>query len=260
MKKIQNINMNVKKSIQFIVFLNLIVFSYLNSVWAEEIDENLATSLKIEASHNLNRIKSYAIEADNNKIFENEREKGLGEFFEDQEKWDLIRERGLQEYLKQKQIKKPMEGTPEHQQYLKESAEAERQYEKGRKTYVATRNKIQKEQTKTIAQLEDEELQLKINRPRYDLLKRSRNKWVSTTSSKPGSGSASSSSGYQGGSNQSNFPPPAQDYPATPGGEDGFNNELPPAPVYDNVPYDPSFSGDMSLPPPPPPPPPDYDF
>lgn len=258
MKEPRSIHFTILFCTVFNIVFCVGTFAFLSSAQAADVDESLAESLKIEANHNLNRIKSYKGEAENNKVFENEREKGLGEFFEDQEKWDLIRERGLRDYLKQKRVQKSYEGSPEHQQYLKETAEALNQYEKGRSIYVTTRNKIRSQQTQEIAQLEKEEFQLKLNRPRYDLQKRNRNKWVTASGSKMGGGSSSSSGGYQNSNIQNNYPPPTQDYSNAPSNE-GFDT-MPPPPVYDNVPYDPSFGGDMSIPPPPPPPPPDYDF
>lgn len=234
---------------------------YGSGVYALDYDDELVDTLKIEANHNIQRLKSFRKDDANNRIFENEREKGLGEFFEDQEKWDLIRERGLLEYRKQKHSGTQSSG--DYKQDLKEKAELRNKYEQSRQTHVKTRDKIRGLQPQTIAELEAEELQLYLKRPRYQVRNRRKNKWVaSTTTAKPGSGSAAP--GFQ-----SNLPPvvnefpPAPDFPPAPAPYEGFE-EIPPPPIYDSnlnnsVPYDPAFGGEMAIPPPPPPPP-DYDF
>lgn len=242
------------------LFFILISLSFAQ---ASDYDENLASALKIEANHNMSRLRSYKKEVADNKIFENEREKGLGEFLEEQEKWDLIRERSLQDYRKQKYNMSTIpsrEGSVEYRQYLKDKMELERKYKQSQKAHVKTRDKILTKQTKTIAQMEVEEFQLNIRNPRYDLAKRSQNKWISTGGFKSASGI-----GGSGGSFQNNTQPevdlsPVPDFPPAPAPYEGFE-DVPP-PIYDgntSVPYDPSFGGDLSIPPPPPPPP-EYDF
>lgn len=234
-------------------------------IYASDYDKALVDTLKIEANHNIERLKSYKKEKLNNRIFENEREKGLGEFLEEQEKWDLIRERGRQEYRKQKLSETQEINRKEYERDLKEKLEERQQYEYSRRVYVKTRDKVRSQQNQTVSQLESEELEFYMNRPRYEFNKRHKNKWIAAGGSKPSTGSGSS--GYQGGitspavsdypQNQTEFPPaPAPAY-------EGFE-EVPPPPLYDsnmnsNIPYDPSFGGDVSIPPPPPPPL-DYDF
>lgn len=258
----------------------LILFFTAFSVYAEDAVSEASTdadsevieaefdvvtdTLKIEANHNVERLKSFPKEAANNRIFENEREKGLGEFLEEQEKWDLIRERGLREYKKQKSPVALDERSEAYKKDLAEKAAVQKNYEKSRDALVRTRNKIRAQQPQFLAHLEAEELQIFIDRPRYDVRKKRKNKWISSVG-KPGS------SGGQGFQNTAapppinDFvpPPPPPDFPAAPAPYEGFE-ELPPPPVYDSnmntgVPYDPSFGGEMAIPPPPPPPP-DYNF
>lgn len=244
-------------SVIFFIFSFAVIFIY-----ASEYDGALVDALKIEANHNIERLKSYKKEKINDEVFENEREKGLGEFFEEQEKWDLIRERGKQEYLKHKLGEMRGNGREEYMQDLKEK-EAERlQYEKNRSVYVKTRDKVRSQQIKTISQLESEEMELYLNRPRYEFNKRRKNKWVAVSGSKPNAGSSSSGSqGVISSPPTGDYPPTNQtEFPAAPAPYEGFEELSPPPPLYDSsVPYDPSFGGDMSIPPPPPPPP-DYDF
>jgi hypothetical protein len=245
----------------------VITFLFLNCVHAEEsdeFDEALVDTLKIEANHNQNRLKSFKSEISNNKIFENEREKALGEFLEDQEKWDLLRERGLRDYRQQKkEYSSPTEKSPEYTEYLKQAASIIKAYEKSRESHVKTRNLILNSKTNDILKLESEELGLYSLRPRYELRKRGLNKWI-TAGGKTNTGSNLNSEVFAQPPPPINndFQPPP-DFPAAPAPYEGFE-DLPPPPSFDSnlnnsVPYDPSFGGDMSIPPPPPPPP-DYDF
>ncbi|MEK6628446.1 MAG: hypothetical protein AABY53_07455 [Bdellovibrionota bacterium] len=227
---------------------------------ASDIDESLVDSLKIEASHNVNRLKSYRQEANNNKIFEYEREKGLGDFLEDQERWDLVREHGLRMYRKQKKIGSPVEGSPDHKEYLKEKRLTNGKYEQSLKVHVNTRDKVRRQQTRDLSRLETEELQLNITRPRYEPTRRYKNKWVGI-SSRPGGGISSSGSNFQNNFPQvDNYVEPSPGFTTAPAPYEGFD-EVPPPPIYDGssgIPYDPAFGDNISIPPPPPPP--DYDF
>ncbi|MEQ1723902.1 MAG: hypothetical protein ABL930_12060, partial [Pseudobdellovibrio sp.] len=177
----------------------VITFLFINCAHAEEVDEfddALVDTLKIEANHNLNRLKSFKSEISNNKVFENEREKALGEFLEDQEKWDLLRERGLRDNRKQKkEYSSPTENSPEYTEYLKLVAAINKAYEKGRETHVKTRDQILNYKTNDIVKLESEELALYSLRPRYEIRKRARNKWI-TAGGKSSGGNSGGSVGY----------------------------------------------------------------
>lgn len=225
---------------------------------AQELDQDLANSLKIEANHNLQRLKSFRTETKNNEIFDEEREKGLAEFLEDQEKWDLLRDRGLQEYRKQKRADgSPREGGTEYLEYLEEKESQEARYERSRQIHVLTRKRVEGTIDATVPLLEAEELGVLSARPRYDLRKRSRNKWANS--------SGKSSGGYIGGSSPapSFDPPPANDFvpapefpPAPPPFEAGDGVDFNPAPTFDpntGMPLDQGQQPEISIPPPPPP-------
>ncbi len=228
------------------------------AVHAEELDQDLANSLKIEANHNVKRLKSFRTEINNNKVFDEQREVGLAEFLEDQEKWDLLRDRGLQDYRKQKRsVGSPEEGGPEYLEYLEEKESQEARYERSRQIHVRTRETVLSSQDSSISSLEAEELGLYSERPRYDLRKRSRNKWANAT----GSGK---SGGYSGGSSpsfdQSNIPPandfvPAPEFPPAPPAFDaGDGMDFTPAPTFDpntGMPLDNSQQPEINIPPPP---------
>lgn len=243
----------------FILFLATLAYS------ADEYDEDVIDKLKIEANHDVERLKSFRSEVENDRIFANEREKGLGEHLEDQEKWDLIRERGLREYAKQKRPVSGMdEASDEYKIDQKEKQKAAARYETSRETHVRTRNKIHSQIPKSLSALEEEELQIFVKRPRFDIRKKRINKWAAGSGK---SGPPVSTPGFQNMAPPpaiNDFvPPPPPDFPAAPAPYEGFE-ELPPPPMYDSnmntgVPYDPSFGGEMAIPPPPPPPP-DYNF
>ena len=233
------------------------------------VDEELAESLKIEAAHNLIRLKSFKEEAKGNKIFDEERERALSEFLEEQEKWDLYRERGLREYRTEKRKdSSPREGSVEYNAYLEEKESVEARYERNRKLHVDTKNKFSpKSSSETVLRLEAEELGLYSERPRYDLRRRALNKWVNSGLKTGGSG------GFSGG-NSANFQPPPPidfapppEFPAAPAPYEGFDESaqapLPP-PVFDSnsggmTDGFMSPNGELNIPPPPPPPP-DFDF
>jgi hypothetical protein len=246
------------------LFLPILLVSI--ALHAEEYDEDLAESLKIEANHNNERLRSFKAEELNNKIFDEEREKGLAEFLEDQEKWDLIRERGLQEYRQQKNNNStPKEGGPEYQEYLEEKESQDARYERSRQIHVRTREMVKRNVDPNLAKIENEELGLNNERPRYDLRKRSRNKWVNGGSRGSGGFSGSGSSGSSAYDN--NIPPsnefvPAPEFPPAPPAFDA-GDDFTPAPAFDPTTGMPLDGG--AVPPPeinipPPPPPTDFDF
>lgn len=233
-------------------------------VYAQQLDAELLNSLKIEANHNLNRLKSLKDENKNNRVYEEEREKSLGTYLEEQENWELTREKGLAEYRKQKKTLSPSDEGPEYRDYQVEKKKQREQAEKNREVQVRTRNQILNQNAATITRLEDEELGLLELRPRYDLRKRGHNKWAKGSPSF--GGKASSGTGSFGG-DDGNFPPPPPplDYVPAPPPVDTYEDipPPPPPPSYDYgaagaVPYDAGY-GDIP-PPPPPPPPVDYDF
>lgn len=239
------------------------------SVIAQETaqtDDVLLKSLKIDAAQNLNRLKAFKEEGNINKIFDEEREKALGEFLEDQEKWDLQRERGLRDYKQEKKLRTPGVKSAEYLEYLDEKESQEAIYERNRKIQVNVRDQVQRQiKSDKIGNLELEELGLANSRPRYSLRDRANNKWVNA-SSRGGFG-GSSGSAISGGGYVPPAPPPASDFapatdfPAPPPAFETFDEVQPavPPPVFDSSQGITPFDGqDMNIPPPPPPP--DFDF
>ena len=243
----------------------VLIFLSLVQVGAQEIDDQFAESLKIEANHNLNRLKSFSEEVSNNKIYDRERERGLAEYLEEQERWDLLRDRGLQEYRIQKKLLSPKEGSADHLEYLEEKESDLARYERSRKIHVRTRQQVGQKVDQTITFLESQELGLNNSRPRFDLRKRSQNKWTGTNS--PFRGSSPSTSFVP--SSPANDFMPVNDFPAAPAPFEPVPDEsqFTPPPVYDsnNGGMPTTFEGEVSPDgdiniPPPPPPPPDFDF
>lgn len=254
------------------ICLSLILSFSVSSLASGGVDDDLVQSLKIEATHNLVRLKSFRQEEKNNRIFDDEREKALSEFLEEQEKWDLLRDRGLREYRSEKRKdSSPRVGGPEHNTYLEEKESEDARYERSRRLHVETKKQFgPKNEAESISRLESEELGLYSERPRYDLRRRAANKWVNS-GLKTGGGSGGFSSGNSA-TFQPPLPPPADfvpspEFPAAPAPYEGFDESaqapLPP-PVFDsnNGGMTDGFmnpSGELNIPPPPPPPP-DFDF
>lgn len=228
------------------------------------VDEVLLKALNSEANHESQRRGEFRPDRDKKKVFDNEREKGLALFLEQQEKWDLIREKGLADHRKQKKIESPVEGGPEFLADQKVKKAQEQALDKARILTLQTRERIRVKTEKSNNVDEMEELGIALNRPRFDLRKRGKNKWVKGNG-KPAAGS----SGFGGSSAPppvfDDFPP-QPDYMPAPQPMDGFEEIPPPPPMnYDGMsnasPYGGSIdSGFGDIPPPPPPPPMDYDF
>lgn len=239
-------------------FCLVLFFSSVSAFAEDEVeDQALADTLKIEANHNLNRIKSYKSEVESTRIFQDEREKALAEFLEEQERWDLIRERGLREYRLYKKNLTPVYGDEDYLADQKQKKILQDNYEVSRRKHVQTRDRIRKQNELAILQLEIEELGIYTLRPRY-LTKNRRASKIGRGSSKSSGGSGGYSTGYNPPV-QNDIPPPPE-FPPAPAPYDNFDDFPPPPPVYDGgVPFDQNFGGDMAIPPPPPPPP-DFDF
>ena len=236
------------------VFLLLILNESV--LLAESADPELLLSLKSDANHQINRLKHLGEEKKKNKVYDDEREKGLAASLEEQERWDVLREKGLADYKKQKKSVTLEEGGPEFLQDQKVKKKQAEQQESNRQTYVNTRNQVLSKNENLIHQLEAVELNPLNLRPRFDLRKRGHNKWTKSTGASPS---------VRPDSGGSYSPPPAMDYSPPP--LDNYEEIPPPPPPpasfdgsYAPGNYDPGFGGDMMSPPPPPPPPPDYDF
>ncbi len=244
------------------LFSFLILSLLTLGVVAAEVDTQLLESLNSEAGHDKARRKLFPEDQNAKKLYDNQREKELALFLEQQEKWEQSRERGLNEYRHEKKDKSPTDDGPEFKEDLKARQLENRQKEKARILVAQTREKIISQMTPAELELEYQELNLMQNRPRYDVRKRGKNKWVA--GNKPGKPvPATGGGGFA--------PPPAafDDFPPTPDfapvpGFDNFEEIPPPPPPPINFDGSMGFGGVDSgfgeIPPPPPPPPMDEDF
>lgn len=223
-------------------------------------DTALAEKLKEELNFNLQRRKGFSKHIEDQKIYHREREKGFALFLEENEKFEIERERGLALHKKTKT--KPMdESSPEYFADLKDKKNRDRWLEEARSLHVKTRDQIVSQYNQnTQTHSEAEELDLLNSRPRYDLRKRYKNKWIKGSSTGLGSHGAGS---FNGGAPSPegpsmDFPAPVEYAPPyAPPPMDNFEEIPPPPPMipYDqNQGYESGF-GEAPMPPPPPPPP-----
>lgn len=224
-------------------------------------DQLLADRLKEELQHEANRRKAFIQFQDEKKKTEKEQNKGLALWLEEQEQWDLSREKSVFEYKKTKRVT-PQEFSKEYYDDLAQKERDQRVIEEGRKQHIQIKKNIIAQYQPTDVVSEEDELAIYNQRPRYDLRKRGRNKWTKSGAGIGGAAGGSSSGGYnsggfQGGGDSFDFPPPPPtDFNNIP--QDNFDDFPPPPPPADfgNAPgmYDSGF-GDAPIPPPPPPPP-----
>ncbi len=245
----------MKIQLQLCTLFCLLLVAVSSAVRAAGVDQQLMQSLTSDAGHDQSRISQFKKDRDAKKIYDNEREKELALFLEQQEKWELVRERGLTEYRNRKQDKSPSDDGPEYKEDLKLKVAEEKKREAARITVVQTRERVNAKALPGSSQLELEELNLEQNRPRFDRRKRGKNKWVKGTP-------AGNSTGGSGGGFA---PPPAafDDFPSQPDfmptpAVDGFEEIPPPPPPPVNFDGSPGYgsgidSGFGDLPPPPPP-------
>lgn len=257
-----------------LLLLSCIVFSAKCFAY----DQDLADRLKEDLQHEANRRKAFKEFEDEKKKAEKEQNKGLSLWLEEQEQWDVNREKAVFEYKKTRKPARPtvidaqgtaQEVSPEYYDDVQEKQRAERVVEDGRKQHIAIKKNIIAQFAPQNVTSEEEELGIYNNRPRYDLRKRGRNKWTKGGSSFGGGSSSGSSGGYNpSGGFQNDFndfpPPPPADFNTIP--QDSFDDFPPPPPPptdFGNAPgtFDSGF-GDAPIPPPPPPPPPEggWDF
>lgn len=239
-----------------VILKNVFLILYLIAVVApqtmsEEIDSVTARKLKDELEFNRNRRSAFKSHDLINKSRDREREKGLAEFLENEEKFTIEREKGLYEYKKSKP-KQMDDDSVEARKDLMVKQEENALKEKNRRIHIQTRDKLISQYTHGNSILsEEEELGLIMQRPRYDLRRRKNNKWLNSSTKNQG---ASSSSNFSNNSASNQLPPP--DYSAPP--VDNFEDLPPPPPAvpFEEGGYSPFDSGFGEAPVPPPPPPP----
>lgn len=246
----------------FVLALGAANSLHAQSKTTEGEDRELAEKLRTDLQFDTNRRNAFFQHQDENKIYDQEREKGLSLFLEEEERWNRLREKDSREQAKMRP--KPMdEFGPEYQADLKLKEAFEKKREVDRRSHVRTKRNLILEFEDKIPQSEEKELGIANARPRYDLRKRARNKWVNSGKKLQGGSSGSSSS--------SPFDAPSMPSPndfVAPPVDTNFEDIPPPPPP---IPYD-NFdqgnaggfdSGFGDVPPPPPPPPPNdpsWDF
>lgn len=228
-----------------------------------EVDRALAEKLRSDLQYDVNRRKAFSQHTGENKIYDQEREKGLALFLEEEERWNRLRDKESRGHAKTRPAPQD-EFSPEYKADLKEKEAAEKQRELDRGRHVRTKSNLFIEFEDKIPQSEEKELGIAQERPRYELRKRAKNKWVNSGKTLQGGGGGSSgSSPFDSPSISS---PSPGDFVAPPMDTNFEDIPPPPPPIpYDN--FDQSGAGGFDsgfgdVPPPPPPPPndPSWDF
>lgn len=187
-----------------------LTFLSLQSSFA--LDQELAQTLKKSMEQNIQRLNNFKKNQEDRKIFDRERDKGLSLHLEEQERWDIQRERGIAEQRRLRAQSKSFDDFgPEYKQDLIEKQKNEKEMNVARERYVETKSIVEKELSRSLKVSEETELDLYSLRPRFDRRKRQTNKWTAFGKS-TGGGSSSSSSGSSGAAQ---VPPPSFDYPPT---------------------------------------------
>lgn len=246
-------------------FTVLIVLSFSQTIVSVALasDEDLVRSVKQDLDHDTLRKNGFKEFNQDKKKIDREREKGLGLFLEEQEKWDLYQQRAAREYKREKDTT-PDETSPEYRADLKKKEQADEQMESFRKRYIMLKNKAYSDYQQKLAVTDEDELELKETRPRFEIRKRSRNKWAKTGKGfgsansqvyvPPTPGSFGGNRGELGNDENSGIMldriPQPTDFNPIPA--DSFEDFTPAAQGDDGM-FDSGF-GDSPIPPPPPPP------
>lgn len=261
--------------INFFLFLG-VLFSF-QLLYSAGTDIELEQKLNNDLKHDVQRRNSFKSHQQDKKILNREREKGFSLYLEEQEKWDSIREKGIQEYRQSRLKNRSMDETsPEFMKDEQQKKEELNKMEIARKKYVATKEKVSAQFKSQVRTSEEEELDINNHRPRFDLAKRAKGNRIAkssgsgtgfsggsgSTGSFPVNNGSTSGSGYgSDGSVPFDYPVPPNDF--TPPPSEGFEDLPPPPPMmpYDGYGEPPLFEdggagfnpgGDPSYPPPPP--------
>ena len=248
------------------VFLltSILSLNFSQTTWGSQASKQASTeadlvrSVRQDLDHDTLRKNGFREFNGDKKKIDREREKGLGLFLEEQEKWDLFQQRAAREYKRDKNTT-PDETSPEYRADLKQKKQAEDEMESFRKKYIVLKNKAYSDYQQKQVVTDEDELQLAETRPRFEIRKRARNKWA-----KSGKGFGSANSQvytppppgiFGGGSGEigNDFNPgigmpQPNDFNPIPG--DTFEDFTPAAQGDDGL-FDPGF-GDSPIPPPPP--------
>ena len=187
---------NLKLKIQFKSFFIislLLIFAQI----AHATDQELSSKLKTELEYETKRRNDFANQRLSKKTFEQEREKGLALFLEEQEKWDVTRDKGLSEQrairLKSGEMD---ESSPEYMQDQKAQKKYQAELEINRQKQIMTKKQVTELFKNKVKVTEEEELGVYNDRPRFALRARGSNKWSAKQN-----GGANLSSGSNPGSN-----------------------------------------------------------
>ena len=163
-------------------------FSQTGCSLAMASDDDLVKSVKQDLDHDTLRKNGFKEFNQDKKKIDREREKGIGLFLEEQEKWDLYQQRAARDYRREKDTT-PDETSPEYRADLKQKEQDNEQMESFRRKYIMLKNKAFSDYQQKQVVTDEDELELKETRPRFEIRKRSRNKWAK---SGKGFGSANS--------------------------------------------------------------------
>lgn len=216
----------------------------------------MAPSLVLAQSREEVRLDGFAQHQRNNKQYGKARSEGEKAYLEEQEQWELSRQRTLEEYKKKKAAQIMTDEGPEYiaDQVVKKDWEKDREIE--REKYAAKRHTEVLDRKAKGLPSEEEELDIAQERPRYDYRKRA--SFGASKTSKSSSASSPTSRGgapWTGGGGSSFPPPPAFDdfggegYVPAQNAPDDFGDippPPPPPPVFD----DGGFDGPSPIPPP----------
>lgn len=232
------------KSTLSLVLVGILILSEGVHAAPNATDQELASKLKDELEYDTQRRNDFKNQRQAKKIYEQEREKGLSLFLEEQEKWDITREKGQKEQRTSRLKMREMDETsPEYIQDEKEKKRYEAELETARRKHIQTKKEVIEIFKNKINVTEEEELGVYNERPRYALDQRGRNKWTGAGRGKSSggfSGSSGGSSGWSGGGAESGAGASAPfDYPPVPNQEyvpsDNFDDLPPPPPM---MPYE----------------------
>lgn len=228
--------MKVLKNSFFILILNLA------SISAYSAEADLISNLKKEVEFDQIRKKDFTKYSERKNIFEREREKGLSIYIEDQERWDYLREQGVEDVRRQRRLDKKIdESSPEFLADEKLKMKRELEQDQAREQYVNAKRALISRTNDNSGLDEATELELHSNRPRYAKENRNKNKWLSAKTASSKNTPSSGTSGYNAGGYDAGYVPPAPgeynppppDFSAYP--SDGFEDLPPPPPP---LPYD----------------------
>lgn len=214
------------------------------------------TAWSFDSTNDADRLSGFAEHKQKVKDFEKDRDRDEVDFFREKAEWEKQRKKDLEAYRKlKKEDSTPKEFGLEHREWQQEKKAQQKEAEENRSEESRARKAWLRTKKNTVKLTEAEELELNMNRDRYDYQKRSLyggrmkiGKWTLGSGSSAGSSKSSSNT---------TMPTPSYD-----GFGDG-GGYIPPPPMPEPY-YDPSletpptmpndFGGDLAPPPPPAPP------